>query len=196
MPTISIFYGIAIAMYYFDNGRHNLPHIHARCQGRSAVFSIADGTVLDGETFRRARPGWYRRGSRFTARIYWRTGSLPFPARRYLSSSHCVSEKIAMETVTKVIAREDFSLLIWFNSSSQGAGEIKVFDMRPYLSKGLFQRLQDIALFKQAFVATDTVCWPGDLDIAPETLYDLSLPAAATDRHCVVNEPSAPYPKK
>jgi hypothetical protein len=49
MPTISLFYGIAIAMYYFDNGRHNPPHIHARCQGRSAVFSIADGAVLDGE---------------------------------------------------------------------------------------------------------------------------------------------------
>ena len=25
---------------------------------------------------------------------------------------------------------------------------------------------------KQTFVALDTVCWPGDLDIAPETLYD------------------------
>lgn len=28
----------------------------------------------------------------------------------------------------------------------------------------------------QAFVALDTVCWPGDLDIAPETLYDRSIP--------------------
>jgi hypothetical protein len=36
--------------------------------------------------------------------------------------------------------------------------------------------LQDIALFKQAFVSLDTVCWPGDLDIAPETLYDRSVP--------------------
>jgi len=41
---------------------------------------------------------------------------------------------------------------------------------------GVFTRLQDIALFKQAFVALDTVCWPGDLDIAPETLYDRSIP--------------------
>jgi hypothetical protein len=36
--------------------------------------------------------------------------------------------------------------------------------------------LQDIDLFNQAFVALDTVCWPGDLDIAPETLYDRSVP--------------------
>ncbi|MFH1076151.1 MAG: DUF2442 domain-containing protein [Pseudomonadota bacterium] len=28
----------------------------------------------------------------------------------------------------------------------------------------------------QAYVALDTVCWPGDLDIAPETLYDRSVP--------------------
>ena len=40
----------------------------------------------------------------------------------------------------------------------------------------MFVRLQDVALFKQAFVAMGTVCWPGNLDIAPETLYDLSKP--------------------
>ena len=29
--------------------------------------------------------------------------------------------------------------------------------------------------FGQAYVAFDTVCWPGNLDIAPETLYDRSV---------------------
>jgi len=93
-----------------------------------------------------------------------------------------------METVTKVVACEDFSLLIWFDT-----GEVKAFDMRPYLSKGGFQRLQDVALFKQAFVAADTVCWPGDLDIAPETLYDLSQPIEANPLR-VVREPGKPSP--
>jgi len=51
-----------------------------------------------------------------------------------------------------------------------------MFDVRPYLGRGVFARLQDIAVFKQAFVALDTVCWPGDIDIAPETLYDRSRP--------------------
>jgi hypothetical protein len=37
-------------------------------------------------------------------------------------------------------------------------------------------RLRDVSLFKQAFVALDTVCWPGDLNIAPEPLYDRSVP--------------------
>ncbi len=49
MPTISLFYGIAITMYYFDNERHNLPHIHARFQGANAVFSITDAALLNGE---------------------------------------------------------------------------------------------------------------------------------------------------
>ena len=28
MAIISMFYGIIISMYYLDNKRHNLPHIH------------------------------------------------------------------------------------------------------------------------------------------------------------------------
>lgn len=76
-----------------------------------------------------------------------------------------------METVTRVVSRDDFSLELWFST-----GDHRLFDARPYLDRGVFVRLQDISLFKQAFVALDTVCWPGDLDIAPETLYDRSVP--------------------
>lgn len=43
--------------------------------------------------------------------------------------------------------------------------------MRPYLEIGIFQRLKNPELFKRAKVAIGTVCWPGELDIAPETLY-------------------------
>ncbi len=48
MPTISMFYGILIQMYFRDIGRHNLPHIHARYQGKTVALSIEDGAVLDG----------------------------------------------------------------------------------------------------------------------------------------------------
>jgi hypothetical protein len=30
MPTISMFFGIVINMYCFDNERHKLPDVHAR----------------------------------------------------------------------------------------------------------------------------------------------------------------------
>ncbi|MDR2424242.1 MAG: DUF4160 domain-containing protein [Prevotellaceae bacterium] len=48
MPTISIFYGIIISMYYKDDKQHSMPHIHADYQGKSAVFSIPDGNILAG----------------------------------------------------------------------------------------------------------------------------------------------------
>jgi hypothetical protein len=75
-----------------------------------------------------------------------------------------------MEAVVRVIPREDYPLELWFNT-----GDHRLFDARPYLNHGVFTCLQDIDLFKQAFVALDAVCWPGDLDIAPETLYDRSV---------------------
>jgi hypothetical protein len=44
MPTISIFYGIAIQMYYDD---HNPPHIHAKFSDNEALYDF-DGNVLRG----------------------------------------------------------------------------------------------------------------------------------------------------
>ena len=78
-----------------------------------------------------------------------------------------------MESVTKVIPQEGYQLLITFNT-----GETKLFDAQPYLEKGVFTRLKDKRLFNQAYVAYDTICWPGNLDIAPETLYDRSQPVS------------------
>lgn len=49
MPTISMFYGIVIYLYFFDDERHKLPHIHAKYQGQDASFSIVDGALLSGE---------------------------------------------------------------------------------------------------------------------------------------------------
>jgi len=48
MPAISMFYGVIIYLYFFDKRRHHLPHIHARYQDEEAVYSITDGTKLEG----------------------------------------------------------------------------------------------------------------------------------------------------
>ena len=48
MAIISMFYGIIISMYYFDNKQHKIPHIHVKYQGEEAVFSIPDGKILEG----------------------------------------------------------------------------------------------------------------------------------------------------
>lgn len=48
MAVISMFYGIIVSMYYFDNRCHHSPHIHIRCQGEEAVFAIPNGELLEG----------------------------------------------------------------------------------------------------------------------------------------------------
>lgn len=48
MPTISMFYGILIQMYFYDDKRHNAPHIHAEYGEHHASIAILDGAVLAG----------------------------------------------------------------------------------------------------------------------------------------------------
>jgi hypothetical protein len=41
---------------------------------------------------------------------------------------------------------------------------------------GVFRQLKDKNIFSRAFIEGGTVMWPGEIDIAPETLYDRSIP--------------------
>jgi hypothetical protein len=52
MPTISIFYGIEIRMYFRD---HPPPHFSAEYQGHEANVSIATGEIIAGSLPRTAR---------------------------------------------------------------------------------------------------------------------------------------------
>lgn len=49
MPTISMFYGIIIYMFSFDDKKHHLPHIHAHYGEYSAILSIDEGEVIEGD---------------------------------------------------------------------------------------------------------------------------------------------------
>ncbi|MCF8360231.1 MAG: DUF4160 domain-containing protein [Prolixibacteraceae bacterium] len=48
MPTISMFFGIIIRMYFAPK-EHNPPHIHAYYQDSVIVINIQDGEILDGK---------------------------------------------------------------------------------------------------------------------------------------------------
>jgi len=48
MPTISMFYGIIISMFYEIQTKHHLPHIHARYQDKKVSIAIEDCRVLAG----------------------------------------------------------------------------------------------------------------------------------------------------
>lgn len=75
--------------------------------------------------------------------------------------------------VVCVVPRPDFQMDIEFEN-----GEKRRFDMRPLLSMKPWDRISSLALFQRASVDYGTVVWPGDIDIAPETLYDDSVPVA------------------
>jgi hypothetical protein len=44
----SMFYGIVVYIYSFDNIKHKLPHIHVKYQGEFAVVTIPDCNILEG----------------------------------------------------------------------------------------------------------------------------------------------------
>ena len=48
MPTISMFYGIVIYMYFYDDKKRHLPHLHATYGEEDATFSIEQGEILEG----------------------------------------------------------------------------------------------------------------------------------------------------
>ena len=48
MPTISMFFGIIISLYFVDKKKHRKPHFHARYQEHTAVIEIPTGRVLGG----------------------------------------------------------------------------------------------------------------------------------------------------
>lgn len=47
MPTICLFYGIIIRMYFNDNKKHHLPHFHAFYGEHEAIITLT-GEVLEG----------------------------------------------------------------------------------------------------------------------------------------------------
>lgn len=73
--------------------------------------------------------------------------------------------------VVSVKPRPDFQIDLEY-----GNGEWRRFDMRPLLSMKPWSRIASPALFSRVSVGYGTVVWPGEIDIAPETLYDDSVP--------------------
>ncbi|MGH7453168.1 MAG: DUF2442 domain-containing protein [bacterium] len=78
--------------------------------------------------------------------------------------------------IKSVNALDDYQLALEFEN-----GERRIFDMKPYLSRGIFVRLQNRALFEAARVVAGSVEWPGGLDLSYDTLHLESQPAEAID---------------
>ena len=55
-------------------------------------------------------------------------------------------------------------------------GERRIFDVTPYLQRGVLVHLQNRATFQAARVVAGSVEWPGGLDLSYDTVYLESLP--------------------
>ena len=59
----------------------------------------------------------------------------------------------------------DFCIYVETENQQKG-----VFDLKPYLDKGVFKELKNIHYFNQVGILFGAVTWPHEQDIAPETL--------------------------
>jgi len=79
--------------------------------------------------------------------------------------------KVVNPRVREVRPNDDYTLTIEFTN-----GETRVFDVKPYLNKGVFKELNDLHLFKTVKVFDGTVQWVHDQDFCPDTLYMKGVP--------------------
>jgi len=69
--------------------------------------------------------------------------------------------------VTAVEVAQDYHLLVSFDN-----GEQRLFDVRPYLGRGVFRDLRNEVTFAQVRAHLGTVVWRGGQDFCPDTLYE------------------------
>ena len=73
--------------------------------------------------------------------------------------------------VREVKIADNYTLILLFNN-----GEKRLFDVKPYLKKGIFKQLQKPELFNSVKAYNGTIQWSNEADLCPDTLYLNSNP--------------------
>ena len=80
-------------------------------------------------------------------------------------------EEAPLLKVNGVRPMDNYKLWLRFNT-----GEAKIFDCTPLLSQPAFAPLADKDVFKGVYIDYGVPVWnDGDIDIAPETLYEQGI---------------------
>ena len=61
---------------------------------------------------------------------------------------------------------QNYSLLLTFSN-----GEVKWFDVKPYLEIEIFWKLQDLSVFNSVKPFLGSIQWVNGVDLCPDTLY-------------------------
>ena len=72
--------------------------------------------------------------------------------------------------VKSVKPENNYTLLLEFSN-----GEVKRFDVSPYIGKGVFAPLSDESFFRRVRVFLGCIQWPNGAHLCPDTLYLDSL---------------------
>ncbi|MGM9551372.1 MAG: DUF2442 domain-containing protein [Clostridia bacterium] len=72
--------------------------------------------------------------------------------------------------VLSVVPQEDYSVVVTFET-----GEIKKFNVKPYICGDWFGQLSDVSVFNTVRPCGNTIEWANGQDIAPHELYELSV---------------------
>ena len=59
----------------------------------------------------------------------------------------------------------DYRIEVTLSNGSTG-----IFDVKPYLDKGIFKELKDYNYFRRARIEFGTITWPNEQDFSPETI--------------------------
>lgn len=62
---------------------------------------------------------------------------------------------------------ENYRIYVELENNKKG-----IFDLKPYLDRGVFQELKNVNYFNQVNILFGAVTWPNEQDIAPETLLE------------------------
>jgi len=68
--------------------------------------------------------------------------------------------------VQSVEPLDNYQLKVLFSN-----GDAKLFDVSPYLEKGIFTELKDTGYFRAVRVASGSIEWPHEQDLSNDTLY-------------------------
>jgi len=80
--------------------------------------------------------------------------------------------------IKEVHPSEDYTLSIIFDNNEE-----RVFDVKPYLDKGIFNQLKDRRIFNSVKPFLGSIQWVNGLDFCPDTLYlESKMPNKALKR--------------